>query len=160
MFITRIVLPNIIQSNRKRMLSMYMARKNLSAVCRLRYDSIVTTPISSIPVPTREATVNAIPNRSIFRSTLIPNGIRFLQWLRTPLPTPPPHHPVPHQMTHRISDIDTYLIDNEMSVRSMQTDELILRTARVLSIWWKIACNTVILMNYEQKGWVGVEEKF
>lgn len=68
--------------------------------------------------------------------------------------------PAPHQMAHRVSDIDTYLTDDEGRVRGMRGDELVERTARVLGVWWGITVNTVTLMEFEGREWVGVERVF
>jgi hypothetical protein len=159
MFITRVVLPNIIKANRKHMLSMYISRKNLPAACRLRYDCVLNTADPFITVPAT-AIIPHIANWPIFRSIMTPNGVHFLQWLRNLPATPPPQHPVPHQMMHRVSDIDIYMTDNETRVRSMKTDDLIKRTAKALIVWWRITCNTSILMDYERKDWIGAEQDF
>lgn len=63
-------------------------------------------------------------------------------------------------MAHRVSDIDTYLTDDEGRVRGMRGDELVERTARVLGVWWGITVNTVTLMEFEGREWVGVERVF
>jgi hypothetical protein len=158
-FLTCIAIPNAIIANRRLLLAFYTSSRNQNAPqnIRLRYDSWARTDY--IP-PSQEQPTTFQPNapRPILRSSMTPNGTNFIQWLQIP-PTTSPYTHVPSQMIHRPSQLDLWLGEDEGVVRRVHPKALLLRTARVLGLfWWLCGCNGV-LEGYEGVGWVGMERE-
>ncbi|KAF2243781.1 hypothetical protein BU26DRAFT_609109 [Trematosphaeria pertusa] len=153
-FITRFVLPLTIIDNRKMVLDMYLARRDLPSNIRLRYDAWnindhVRPDMEPVSFPALD-----IPVRSVVPSDPTPNGTDFLQWLNMPPNTP---LSVPVQLQHRRSQLDLYLNEHESVIRRIVPGALLLRTARVLHLFWWLAGNNARLRYYQQQDWVGVE---
>ncbi|KAF2791940.1 hypothetical protein K505DRAFT_376402 [Melanomma pulvis-pyrius CBS 109.77] len=156
-FITRVALPNIIITNRRLLLAMYLARGDLPPECRLRYDSICAMGAPTLPTTTTApSNLPTTPTRPIFRSRPTPNGADFLAWLQMP-PSMQNDAPAPPQMAHRESGLDAYLIDDETAVRGLQAPVLLARTAEALRVWWWIVGATRRLEGFERVGWRWVE---
>jgi hypothetical protein len=183
-FILRIVLPTAIRDNRRWMVKLYSWQMDLPVDCRLRYDAwnlsvkgrlhmayiIIpdTLPFTNITDGDFYKNHISIPNhqrqvhspRPIFRSAMVPDSAKFIQWLNT---TPNPLHPgmlVPTQMIHRRSEIDEHMLTTEEAIRQLNMGDLLRKTTRILEIWWFVSHNNASLEYYAAHNWFGIEQEF
>ncbi|KAJ4359685.1 uncharacterized protein N0V89_000241 [Didymosphaeria variabile] len=159
-FVTRIVIPNVIIENRRLLHELYMAKRTLSANVRFRYDYWHTHDATYAP-PSAEP-LNAFqtrPNRPVLRSVPTPSGQNFKQWLAQPLNTPVHKQPCPGQLMHRPCALDGYLNEDEGSVRRIKPEALLQRTGKVLNLFWWISAQNACLKRYMAAGWVGIEQE-
>ncbi|KAL1594533.1 hypothetical protein SLS60_010293 [Paraconiothyrium brasiliense] len=158
-FVTRIVLPNVIIDNRRLLHELYMAKRTLSANVRFRYDYWHThstyTPPSAEPLDATQSR----PNRPVLRSVPTPSGQNFQQWLSQPLNTPVHKRPCPGQLVHRPCALDGYLNEDEGVVRRVKPEALLQRTGKVLSLFWWVSAQNAWLKRYMAAGWVGIEQE-
>ncbi|KAF2706312.1 hypothetical protein K504DRAFT_459608 [Pleomassaria siparia CBS 279.74] len=148
---------------------MFLARRDLPVECKLRYDAWVTpathlelatgielAPTQGLRSPYLERAHPycglCLTTRPIFCSYPTPDGRVFMQWLHTPPRTPALHAPVPTQMEHRPSELDSLLLDDETAMRAMDPEELLKKTAKAFEMWWRIADNTLVLHYFEKQG--------
>ncbi|KAF2642881.1 hypothetical protein P280DRAFT_468185 [Massarina eburnea CBS 473.64] len=161
-FLTRVALPNAVIINRRTLLRFYLGHRDVSPRLSLHYDAYHWHGAPYIPLNQERPNPFAplIQNRSIFRSAPTPNGTNMVQWLQTPISTPPPEYdPVPIQMIHRPSQLDWYLQESETEVRMVHPEHLMRRTARVFNAWWWIMQRNAVLEEYRLNGWAGIERE-
>jgi hypothetical protein len=169
-FLNRVVLPNIIRTNRQQLQQLYLARPQAPLQCVLRYDHWGLTPLGKlrlanihvVPPPRRPGqpqpvALNATWNnqvRSIFRSYLTPDPAQFYNWLCSA------SQQIPAQIQHQHSELDDYLSIPESIIRSWTFGMLYQHTIRLLNIFWFISEANHRLERYALNNWIGVETTF
>ncbi|KAF2465648.1 uncharacterized protein BDR25DRAFT_318489 [Lindgomyces ingoldianus] len=165
MLVTRIVIPNLIITNRVHIWDMYLTRGNLTTRCLLRYDAWDFLPryqqqSPAVTKPRLYGDRTGNP-RAILRSYVTPDGDAFLAWLNAAPQLPPQwpvNTPIPSQMAHHPSvELDVYLHDSEDWIRGMDPRILLQRLERVLEMFWWLASNNARLEQFRAARWEGVE---
>ena len=94
----------------------------------------------------------------MLRNGPTPSGANFVEWLDQPLNTPAEKRPCPGQLRHRPCVLDSYLTEDEGTIRRIAPEALLQRTAKVLSLFWWVSAQNAWLKVYEEGQWVGIEQ--
>jgi hypothetical protein len=158
LWLGRVGIPNAVIDNRRFLLHFYLQNPIASPRTPLRYDN-QEPPASYIPLAniTRASPPSRIPNHSVFRDYPMPNGSRFVQWLRNLIHIPGGRQ-MPTQMQHQQSKLDGYLAEDETEIRQVEAGALLERTGWLLSIYWWLWIRNRKLAELQEGGWEVMDE--